>query len=64
MNGVILAYSNDVAAGVIRAGDGKRVFFNRKHWMSTTPPSVEFSNGPQGMLQVYFESDARTKIAA
>ena len=52
MNGVIVAYSSDVAAGVIWARDGKRVFFNRKDWMATTPPcagqSVKLSYGPHG----------------
>ena len=67
-NGVVLVYSKDGSSGVIRTPDGKRLFFNRKQWMSATPPCAEqnvlFKNGPQGELQVYFEHDVRTKERA
>ena len=68
INGVVLAYSDDASGGVIKAHDGKRVFFRRKDWQSATPPctgqSVLLKHHPDGRLQVYFESDPRTKIAA
>jgi hypothetical protein len=68
INGVVMAWSSDVSAGVIRAQNGKRIFFSRKEWMSVTLPcvgqNVVLNNGPKGALLVYFESDARTQQRA
>ena len=66
-NGVVLAYSNDISAGVIRSSDGRRLFFSKMNWKSDTPPSagqlVTFKHAPDAALEVYFQSDPRTKIA-
>ena len=67
-NGTVLAYSKDVSTGIIRAADGKRVFFSDRNWKSATAPcqgqAVRFEEAPGGKLQVYFESDVRTQIRA
>jgi hypothetical protein len=35
IRGIIVAYSNDVNAGVIKAGDGKKYYFTKSEWSSS-----------------------------
>jgi hypothetical protein len=67
-SGVILAYSDDVSAGVIKASNGKRFTFSRSQWASTTPPRagqlVVFKGDAPHELQIFFEPDLQIKKRA
>jgi len=57
MRGIILAYSDDVTAGVIRNNDGRLHSFSRRDWISEdySPKKgldVTFQIGPQRVSQV------------
>lgn len=57
MNGVILAYSSDVSAGVIRGDDGKSYYFPKTEWASAenrplTGLTVTFSRREHNACQV------------
>lgn len=56
-NGIVLAYSDDVAAGVIRTKEGTLHSFPRSSWMSLkinprNGLTVDFEQGPRHALDV------------
>lgn len=67
-SGVILAYSEDVSAGVIRASDGKRFMFSISQWASLTQPRtgqlVAFQGNAPHEYQIFFESDLQRRRSA
>jgi len=52
MQGIIIAYSSDVAAGVIKSMDGHQYYFNSAQWASSEIK-------PEGNLVVNFEPEEK-----
>jgi hypothetical protein len=67
VEGTVIAFSDDIRAGVIRAADGRNFYFPRSQWQSDTAPSagqaVSFE-AAQGFAKAIYPASVRGETPA